>query len=137
MARGNGRKIRVYVPEHRLVMAEHLGRMLEPNEVVHHRNADVTDNRIENLELYTSNAQHLHDELKGRCPNWTPDGEQRLRVSRHRGDIQAILMDPTINDEVKQQFRSHRQTLSDIILPLPFETVDELSPQLPDDHPKP
>ena len=58
-----------YVLEHRLVMAEYLGRMLEPYEVVHHKNADVTDNRIENLELYTSNAQHLRDELTGRVGN--------------------------------------------------------------------
>ena len=126
-----------YVLEHRLVMAEYLGRMLEPYEVVHHKNADVTDNRIENLELYTSNAQHLRDELTGRCPNWTPDGEQRLRVSRHRGDIQAILMDPTINDEVKQRFRSHHQMSIDIIQPLPFEMDDEPLPQLPDNHPRP
>ena len=52
MARADGS-----VLEHRLVLAERLGRPLRRDEHVHHINRNPRDNRIENL-IVLSNAEH-------------------------------------------------------------------------------
>lgn len=55
-----------YVLEHRLVMEKSIGRQLLPDEVVHHINENTQDNRIENLKLYKTNAEHKRDDYAHR-----------------------------------------------------------------------
>lgn len=53
----DGRRVKVL--EHRFLMEQRLGRPLRAGEVVHHINANPSDNRIENLTLYPSSREHL------------------------------------------------------------------------------
>lgn len=65
--RGSGRPD-VYVKQngrhqHRRVMEEYLGRKLTFQEVVHHKNRNKHDNRLENLEILTR-AEHAREHIE-------------------------------------------------------------------------
>lgn len=58
---------RGYVMEHVVVMSESLGRPLEKHENVHHVNGVRDDNRLENLELWSSSqpsGQRAQDKVR-------------------------------------------------------------------------
>jgi len=48
-------------------MEAYLHRHLQPGEVVHHENGDSLDDCIENLRLYSSHSEHMHDEYVAGC----------------------------------------------------------------------
>jgi len=75
MARKDG-----YVMEHRLIMAKAVGRPLLRSECVHHVNHDVTDNRVKNLVLFKSNADHKrYEHGQAIRPLWRPSRQSRIR----------------------------------------------------------
>lgn len=79
------------VAEHRLVMEQKMGRYLLPSEVVHHVDGNPQNNHPDNLMVFLTNQQHLKEELKGRCPNWTPEGYQKMIEAAQRKSIRAKL----------------------------------------------
>lgn len=55
-----------YIPQHRLVVEKHLGRLLVDEEQVHHINGNKVDNSIENLWLCSTPGDHTrtHKQLE-------------------------------------------------------------------------
>lgn len=54
-----------YIYEHIYIMEKHIGRKLEENEVVHHKNGNKLDNRIKNLEVMNRKSHNSLHAKKG------------------------------------------------------------------------
>jgi HNH endonuclease len=82
MARSDGACFRA-----RLVVAECLGRMLEPGEKVDHLNDDKQDDHPLNLVLFESQGNHMREHWKRRRESEAFERfKQRVREERERED---------------------------------------------------
>lgn len=73
--------------EHRLVMEKHLGRYLDPKEVVDHIDGCRLHNSIDNLRVFDNNADHLSHTLKGHVPKWTKSGLANMNRGNHQRKV--------------------------------------------------
>lgn len=71
-----------YVAEHRLIMEGMVGRYLTDDEIVHHKNENRKDNRIQNLEIMSDSEHKSHHIKESHAKGVLGSKEQRERASK-------------------------------------------------------
>ncbi len=68
-----------WIPEHRLVVEEKIGRLLNSEEAVHHLDSNKKNNSIDNLMLFPSQREHKLFELKVKQFGYTRPIQKQIR----------------------------------------------------------
>ena len=74
---------------HRLVMEKYLKRKLSHNEIVHHKNGNKLDDRIENLELTTRKKHNQHHYKNGDLYKFTKEFTDSLKKKLVNGKYEC------------------------------------------------
>jgi len=136
----NGQRIK----EHRLVMENHIGRKLLPEENIHHKNGDRSDNRIENLEIWNTKqpaGQRVQDKVIYAKQILNLYGDQMTQDKLDKQEflmkkLESILTFENIITKIKaylelttRQKQQHLKTLNKTEIKCLKNTIDKL-PQL-------
>jgi hypothetical protein len=74
-----------HIKEHRIVMEKYLDRPLKPSEIIHHKNGNPADNRIENLEI-TTHSEHRSLHARKYSIEWVKEqlskGVKQIEMAR-------------------------------------------------------
>ena len=107
-----------YVLEHRIIMENILNRLLNPNEIVHHKNGDGKDNRPINLEvMLREKHSRMHTSKQGRkmvilkCPWCNKIFDREMRKSFLQNNTEYTCCSPVCRGKFSRNVQLNGRTL--------------------------
>lgn len=98
-----------WVFEHRYIMEQHLGRKLDVNEAVHHKNHKRSDNRLENLEIMEHGDHSRFHHLGTKHSMETKRKISKIKKANYVYEKHPFYRHITIKD-LKVQYLKHGDT---------------------------
>lgn len=102
-----------YVAEHILVMEKSIGRFVSLTEVIHHINEDKSDNRIENLQLFSSSGAHVHHHFKNGMKREVNFSKQWREAAAQRMKLKNPMHSSVSRKKVGEKVRASQSRKTD------------------------
>jgi hypothetical protein len=131
---------RIFIDEHRKIMEDYLGRKLKRNEVVHHKDGNKNNNKLDNLEVMSlSKHSKMHQSgVKRSIETKKKISEaNRNRIYNNRNKTEQDIINIVLKYKEKHNFRYvdryfgfSNKTTRDIIKGLSYKDYQPLIQEL-------